>query len=498
MIKKTIISALLALVAIMGQAQEKPDTITVCFQLASKTKGETATLVYPDFIHFENIPLHPVTDSNGGWTVKIPTYRTLHIQVWDDNKIHGVVWGAINLFCRPGTRTEILLDDINDRCIFSGENAEAHQAQITHPLKIEDFHGHMFGMDMQEAAKQIRNIHEQNLYRIDTLRRANPDLPNNYIEALQAMDKYGFAMDMTQNVIGHYAESLTEIIQQGNSLPKEYVDLLREVETHDLLHPQGLLSRDAASYFCDVVRIEDIVQNDIIRKALKEKSDYQLKYLKKAYSTIDAIDASIDVKQMMKTHSFIKHCGWDLTPNREKYLRRQLTADALSRLQSYINGMKAQYETLSDEEFEALDETPIDSLVDGKEIFHKLIAPYRGRVIYVDFWGTWCGPCQREMEHLPELHETLKQLPVTYMYFANKSPEELWQKAAKRFGLEGEDCLNLRLPENQQHAIEDYIGVQGFPTYVLVAPDGTIVTNKAPRPSKAQDVREAVLNLIEK
>lgn len=83
-------------------------------------------------------------------------------------------------------------------------------------------------------------------------------------------------------------------------------------------------------------------------------------------------------------------------------------------------------------------------------------------------------------------------------YLANNSPEELWQKAAKRFGLEGEDCLNLRQPNNQQKAVEDYIGVQGFPTYVLVAPDGTIVTNKAPRPSNAQNVREAVLKLIEK
>ena len=152
----------------------------------------------------------------------------------------------------------------------------------------------------------------------------------------------------------------------------------------------------------------------------------------------------------------------------------------------------------SDEEAKALDETPIDSLVNGKDIFQKLIAPYRGRVIYVDFWGTWCGPCQREMEHLPQLHEALKELPVTYIYFANKSPEELWQKATKRFGLGGSDCLNLRLPDSQQCAVEDYVGVQGFPTYVLVAPDGTIVTNKAPRPSEASNVREAILKLIEK
>ena len=187
-----------------GQAQVKPDTITISFQLTSKTKGESATFVYPDFMACDNVELKPITDSNGCWTVKIPAFRTLHIQIWDDNKIQGVVWEALNLFCRPGTRTDILLDDVNDRCIFTGENAVAHRAQITHPLSIENFHGHMFSMDMQDAAKHIRNIYKQNLYRIDTLCTAHPDLPSGYVAALRTMADYGYAMDMTQNVKGHF------------------------------------------------------------------------------------------------------------------------------------------------------------------------------------------------------------------------------------------------------------------------------------------------------
>lgn len=200
---------------------------------------------------------------------------------------------------------------------------------------------------------------------------------------------------------------------------------------------------------------------------------------------------------MMKTYRFLKNCNREITPKREQFLRKQLTADALGQLQCYMNGIKAKFEAISVEEVKALDETPIDSLVDGKTIFQKLIAPYRGRVIYVDLWGTWCGPCMREMEYVSQLHETLKDLPVTYMYFANKSPEELWQKAAKRFGLEGENCVNLRLPDSQQRAVEDYLGIQGFPTYLLIAPDGTIFTNKAPRPSQPNAVRETILKLIE-
>ena len=74
--KKIIITTLLTLVTLVGWAQEKPDTITINFQLASKTKGEMVVVVYPDFMALENSTLQPVTDENGQLTVKIPAYRT--------------------------------------------------------------------------------------------------------------------------------------------------------------------------------------------------------------------------------------------------------------------------------------------------------------------------------------------------------------------------------------------------------------------------------------
>ena len=500
--KQTIITILFALVATAGQGQVKPDTITINFQLSSKAQGEKATVVYPDFITFDTSVLHPVTDSEGRWTVQIPAYRPLHIQMWDDNKIQGVVWGALNLYCRPGTVADILLDDVNDHCVFTGENAEVHNAQITYPLKIKDFHGKMFGIPMQEAAKIIRRIHEQDLLRIDSLCTACPDMPRGYVEMLNVMTGYSFGMDMTQNVLGHFYERIEDILAQGlTTMPKEYIDLLDEAETRNLLHPQGIISSDAVTYFRDVISLESMKQKGIIGIGVDDVDDMGLELITRVYpiTIIDSLDVSDDLREMMKIYYYLDKCGDEMmTAERDDFLRKHLTANSYGILMEYLENKKVQFAAPAEEETETLTEATLDSLTDGQEIFRKLTLPYRGRVIYIDVWGTWCSPCREEMEHLPTLHETLKGLPVTYMYLANNSPKELWKKSAVRYGLDCTDCVNLRLSNSQQQAVEEYLGLKGYPTYVLVAPDGTIVNNDAPRPSEASKVRDAIQKLIEK
>ena len=498
--KKLILTLIVAFVTSCGFAQKAAvdkDSVTISFQLASKSAGEKATLIYSDYTACDVVDLNPVTDKEGKWSVKLPADRTIHIQLWDDNKIEGVVWGALNLFCRPGTRAEILLDDINDRCIFSGENAAAHNAQVEHPLKIANFHGRMFGMDINDAAQYIRSIYKSNMYNIDTLYASHPDLPDSYVESLRQMARYGYAFDMTQNIQGHFVESMGTILEQGgNTLPDELVAMFREVETEELLYPKTPLPTDALGYFCDVMALEYYIQVGFISEVPEGVTDSKLHSFSTKCSVIDAINASDEIRQIMKAASFLTVCGQDVTPERKKKLQEELNSKTYSMLLGYINSKKVNFESASEEEITALAEMPMDSIVNGRDIFQKLIAPYRGRVIYVDIWGTWCGPCLQEMQFLPQLHEELKNLPVTYMYLANNSPEELWGKAARRFGLEGTDCVNLRLPDAQQSAVEEYLGVQGFPTFLLVAPDGTVYSNKAPRPSFPTSVREAIQEML--
>ncbi|MBO9674545.1 MAG: redoxin family protein [Sphingobacteriaceae bacterium] len=131
-------------------------------------------------------------------------------------------------------------------------------------------------------------------------------------------------------------------------------------------------------------------------------------------------------------------------------------------------------------------------------LFAELIKPYKGKVIYVDFWGTWCAPCKQEMSYVQEVKQALKGKDVVFMYFANKSPEESWENIIKEYHLTSENAVHFRLPEMQQNMLETRLSVNSFPTYILIDKEGNVNTMKAPRPSNKDLLVSAVNTLLEK
>jgi thiol-disulfide isomerase/thioredoxin len=101
---------------------------------------------------------------------------------------------------------------------------------------------------------------------------------------------------------------------------------------------------------------------------------------------------------------------------------------------------------------------------DGK--VHSL-AQYRGRVIVMDFWATWCGPCAKVMPRLQKLHEELAGKGVVVLgvnSWEKNDPVELMKK--KRYSYE------LLLNGEQ---IADAYKVTILPVVYIVGPDGKII-----------------------
>jgi len=90
-------------------------------------------------------------------------------------------------------------------------------------------------------------------------------------------------------------------------------------------------------------------------------------------------------------------------------------------LLNHITDVQQNYKTLANDDFRykaSLKSTEhLNEYKEADSLFHELIKPYKGKVIYVDFWGTWCAPCRENMKYASQLKERLKGEDVIFYVF---------------------------------------------------------------------------------
>ncbi|MGI4864955.1 MAG: TlpA family protein disulfide reductase [Janthinobacterium lividum] len=109
------------------------------------------------------------------------------------------------------------------------------------------------------------------------------------------------------------------------------------------------------------------------------------------------------------------------------------------------------------------------------------LSDLRGKIVYLDFWGTWCPPCLREMPFAHDLKQQFLGRDVVFVYISVGDMEAKWQRALLDKKLLSPNSVHLRQPKEAQVAF-DY-QVNGYPTYWLIGRDGRILDMQAPRPS---------------
>ncbi len=124
----------------------------------------------------------------------------------------------------------------------------------------------------------------------------------------------------------------------------------------------------------------------------------------------------------------------------------------------------------------------VANMSDGEKILRKLIEPYKGRLILLDIWGTWCGPCREALSHSAEEYEFLKDVDIVFLYLANNSDDETWKNVIKEYNVTGPNVVHYNLPTDQQSAVEHFLGVSVWPHYRLIDRSGNILdVNADPR-----------------
>lgn len=124
----------------------------------------------------------------------------------------------------------------------------------------------------------------------------------------------------------------------------------------------------------------------------------------------------------------------------------------------------------------------VAGMSDGEQILRKLIAPYEGKLVLIDVWGTWCGPCKQALADSQEEYERLAPYDMIFLYLANRSDRESWQNVIKENNVLGDNVVHYNLPAEQQRAVELFLKVNKYPSYYLIDRNGHLLeVNADPR-----------------
>lgn len=125
--------------------------------------------------------------------------------------------------------------------------------------------------------------------------------------------------------------------------------------------------------------------------------------------------------------------------------------------------------------------------------FQQWLSTQQGRVVLVDFWATWCGPCRQEVPNILEMYDAYHEKGFDVL---GVSLDESADKAQDYIESNDIPWPSLFPAEEDQrgwdHPLVEYYAINGIPTAILVDADGRVVHMNA----RGRNLREQLQKLL--
>ncbi|WEK35510.1 MAG: TlpA disulfide reductase family protein [Candidatus Pseudobacter hemicellulosilyticus] len=129
---------------------------------------------------------------------------------------------------------------------------------------------------------------------------------------------------------------------------------------------------------------------------------------------------------------------------------------------------------------------------DSLKTFREVLDLVKGKTVVMDMWGTWCGPCRKEIDRNSQaLKDHFKGKEVVFLYIANFDIHKpaAWRKLIAYYNMEGTHILaNYALTDDIMKTVKG----KGYPTYIIVKKDGSFELSKAGYPMDRQKMIDQV------
>ena len=369
------------------------------------------------------------------------------------------------LYLSPGDDLDIKITQKNAEAEFSGKGAEAnlYLKNRLFPHAGSYLHG---GVNMKENFAQTHRF-------IDSMAMARREQLNNLQKVSKEFKKMENAR-ISADVLNSYSyyPTYANIYAQVNKAPevairKHQVDSFYTSLASEM---RPLVEELNHSTVLDVAVVRSVLgslMNDRQLKGWSEGMEFvpEVKDLLMASKWIDRLNGHVDVSVINGATDFAQTIG------NEEYAQEILLK--VKNAGKLLPGQPAIDFSLSD--------------IEGN---NYSLSDFKGKVLYLDFWATWCGPCTKESPYFESLAKKFIDKDVLFLPISMDNSKKTWSKYLKSHSKE----------LVQYHSIDPILKnewcIKGIPRFVLIDKNFNIVNAYAERPSDTA-ICEKIQDLLE-
>lgn len=119
---------------------------------------------------------------------------------------------------------------------------------------------------------------------------------------------------------------------------------------------------------------------------------------------------------------------------------------------------------------------------DGNEVS---LSQFKGKIIYIDVWATWCGPCIDEKSHFESLIDQFatEKENIAFLEISIDKDEKKWKKMLQNKKLKG---VQLNTNKGFKSDLCQDFSIWGIPRFIIIDKNGMVVKSNAQRPSNPE------------
>ncbi len=435
-------------------------------------------------------------DSNGYAQLNLETDEMNYLFI----KTHGGYWRErANLLVRPGEEYEIVIDSEASQLVtINGDFSEGQQFYSESYITVQrlTFFGEFYSDTIpQEMLKILEDSIESRLQPLNLLYK-NRKIDKQLYNAIKAEIEYSHLRSLMH--ILNIRSRVEEPERQGgataipiNIYQEDYIDLFIQIfKKYPYDNTYAKLCNKYGDYLEQYVWLRSVNDNSLEYKI--SNKDSKIKYAK---GILD-----YDLFEYFYAKQFRNISKEDLPEIAKSRFEDFKITFPESPFLPYISQSISDWESNYFRFYPSgLDSVPIGTIEtkDSNEVIsstslNEVISKYKGKVVFIDLWATWCPPCIEEFAYSKNIQEFADKHKIQLLYISLDDNEEKWINAIKKYGLMG-DHLIAEDTELKKELVELAPTV---PKYFIVNKDGEIVEYDAKRPSSGEELYEQLLQYV--